>query len=85
MNIAEVVLSVLFLPQFVPVGESGSAGAMPRLGAVFMAPTFVVLAAYGRCAATVRDRVPARSRVMTGIRRVFATCFVGLGVRRAVA
>ncbi|MGW0825016.1 LysE family translocator [Streptomyces sp. NPDC002845] len=76
---------VAFLPQFVPVGEPGSLGAMLRLSAVFMALTFVVFAAYGMCAAAVRDRVLARPRVMTGIRRVFAACFVGLSARLAVA
>ncbi|GAA3997314.1 LysE family translocator [Streptomyces sp. NBC_01352] len=76
---------VAFLPQFVPAGESGSLGAMLRLSAVFMALTFVVFAAYGMCAAAVRHRVLARPQVMTGIRRVFAVCFVGLSARLAVA
>ncbi|MFC8392802.1 LysE family translocator [Streptomyces sp. NPDC057238] len=76
---------VAFLPQFVPAGTPGSLGLMLRLGAVFMALTFVVFAAYGMCAAAVRDRLTARPRVMTGIRRVFAVCFVGLSARMAVA
>lgn len=76
---------VAFLPQFVPVGEPGSLGLMLRLSAVFMALTFVVFAAYGLCAAAVRDRVLARPQVMTGLRRVFAVCFVGLSARLAVA
>jgi threonine/homoserine/homoserine lactone efflux protein len=76
---------VAFLPQFVPVDEPGSLGTMLRLSAVFMALTFGVFAAYGVCAAAVRNRVLARPRVMTGIRRVFAACFVGLSARLAVA
>ncbi|MFJ2738660.1 LysE family translocator [Streptomyces sp. NPDC087440] len=76
---------VAFLPQFVPVERSGSLGAMLELSAVFMALTFVVFAAYGICAAVVRDRLLARPRVMTAIRRVFAVSFVGLGARLAVA
>lgn len=76
---------VAFLPQFVPADESGSLGAMLRLSAVFMALTFVVFAAYGMCAAAVRHRVLARPRVVTGIRRGFAACFVGLGAWLAVA
>jgi threonine/homoserine/homoserine lactone efflux protein len=76
---------VAFLPQFVPAGEPGSLGAMLRLSAVFMALTFVVFTAYGMGAAGVRDRVLSRPRVMTGIRRVFAVCFVGLSARLAVA
>ncbi|MBH5333547.1 LysE family translocator [Streptomyces pactum] len=74
---------VAFLPQFVPAGAG--AGAMLRLGAVFMAMSFVVFAAYGIGAAAVRDRVVGRPAVMTGVRRVFAACFVLLGVRLAVA
>ncbi|MFE1442769.1 LysE family translocator [Streptomyces sp. NPDC058739] len=76
---------VAFLPQFVPAGPEGSTAAMLRLGGVFMGLTFVVFAAYGLCAAAVRDRVLARPAVLTGIRRVFALCFVGLGARLAVA
>ncbi|MFD3502270.1 LysE family translocator [Streptomyces sp. NPDC058676] len=76
---------VAFLPQFVPAGESGSLGAMLRLSAVFMALTFVVFVAYGMGAAAVRHHVLARPQVMTGIRRVFAVCFVALSARLAVA
>ncbi|MFI8997816.1 LysE family translocator [Streptomyces sp. NPDC053542] len=76
---------VAFLPQFVPAGEPGSLGTMWRLGAVFMTLTFVVFAGYGMCAAAVRDRVLARPGLMTGMRRVFAACFVGLSARLAVA
>ncbi|MGW4021528.1 LysE family translocator [Streptomyces sp. NPDC005009] len=76
---------VAFLPQFVPAGTPGSLGLMLQLGAVFMALTFVVFAAYGMFAAAVRDRLTARPRIMTGIRRVFAVCFVGLSARMAVA
>jgi threonine/homoserine/homoserine lactone efflux protein len=76
---------VAFLPQFLPADESGSLGEMLRLSAVFMALTFVVFAAYGMCAAAVGHRVLARPRVMTGIRRVLAACFVGLSAWLAVA
>lgn len=76
---------VAFLPQFVPAGEPGSLGMMLRLSAVFMVLTFVVFAVYGMCAAAVRDRVLARPGLMTGMRRVFAACFVGLSARLAVA
>lgn len=76
---------VAFFPQFVPVGSPGSLGLMLRLGAVFMALTFVVFVAYGMCAAAVRDRLAASPRITTGIRRVFAVCFVGLSARMAVA
>ncbi|MEU6483319.1 LysE family translocator [Streptomyces sp. NPDC046887] len=74
-----------FLPQFVPAGEAGSVTALLRLGAVFMGLTLVVFAGYGLCAAAVRDRLLARPGAMTGLRRVFAACFVGLSARLAVA
>ncbi|MBM9622925.1 LysE family translocator [Streptomyces zhihengii] len=76
---------VAFLPQFVPGGGQGSARDLLALGGVFMGLTFVVFAVYGLCAAAVRHRVLARPRVLTGLRRVFAVCFVGLGARLAVA
>ncbi|MCX4672329.1 LysE family translocator [Streptomyces sp. NBC_01381] len=76
---------VAFLPQFVPADESGSLGVMLQLSAVFMALTFGVFAAYGMCAAAMRNRVLARPRVMLGIRRVFAASFVALSARLAVA
>ncbi|MCK8676323.1 LysE family translocator [Streptomyces lichenis] len=74
-----------FLPQFVPPGEAGSVAALLWLGAVFMGLTLVVFAVYGLCAAAVRDRLSARPGAMTGLRRVFAACFVGLSARLAVA
>lgn len=76
---------VAFLPQFVPAGDPGSVAAMLRLSAVFTGLTFVVFVAYGMCAAAVRGQVLGRPRVMTGIRRVFAASFVGLGAKLAVA
>ncbi len=76
---------VAFLPQFVPSGTPGSTGLMLQLGAVFMALTFVVFAAYGMLAAAVRDRLSVRPRIMTVVRHVFAVCFVGLSARMAVA
>ncbi|MET9336189.1 LysE family transporter [Nonomuraea sp. NPDC003804] len=55
------------------------------LGGVFMLVTFVVFAAYGVCAASVRDQVTSRPRVMAWMGRVFAASFVALGVRLAFA
>lgn len=85
LNPKVTMFFVAFLPQFVPAGRSGSVAELLRLGAVFMAVTFAVFALYGMCAAAVRDRVLARPGVLTGLRRVFAVCFVGLGARLAVA
>ena len=43
--------------------------------------TFVVFAAYGVCAAAMRDKVIERPTVMAWLRRVFALSFVALGAR----
>jgi threonine/homoserine/homoserine lactone efflux protein len=72
-----------FLPQFVPAG-SGAVPAMLGLSAVFMAMTFVVFAAYGACAAAVRDQVLARPEVVARIRKAFAASFALLAGRLAV-
>ena len=47
--------------------------------------TFVVFAGYGLLAALVRDRLLARPRVMTWMRRTFAAAFVALGAKLAFA
>lgn len=85
LNPKVTMFFVAFLPQFVPGGGQGSARDLLALGAVFTGMTFVVFAAYGLCAAAVRERLLARPRVMTGLNRVVAACFVGLGLRLAVA
>ncbi len=58
---------------------------MLELGAVFMAITFAIFVVYGVLAASVRDQVIGRPRVMTWMRRAFAGSFVALGARLAVA
>ncbi len=73
-----------FLPQFVPAGTPHSTWQMLGLSAVFMAMTFVVFAAYGACAARLRDRVLARPRLVVRIRQFFALSFVALSARLAV-
>lgn len=72
-------------PAFLPAGTPGSLGLVLRLGTVFTALTFVAFAAYGMGAAAVRDRLTARPRTMTGVRRASAVRSVGLGARTAVA
>ena len=69
-----------FLPQFVP---SGRVSQLLALSAIFMVVTFVVFAAYGVCAAAMRDRVLRQPRVMEWMRRVFAGTFAALGARLA--
>ncbi|MEU6743518.1 LysE family translocator [Streptosporangium sandarakinum] len=73
-----------FLPQFVNTGDPGSTARMLELSAVFMLITFVVFAVYGIFAASVRDQVVSRPRVMAWLARVFAASFVALGVRLAL-
>jgi len=56
---------------------------MLMLSAVFMLMTFVVFVAYGLFAASVRDHVISRPRVMTWMRRTFAGAFAALGAKLA--
>jgi threonine/homoserine/homoserine lactone efflux protein len=73
-----------FLPQFVPVGEPHASLRMLALSGVFMVMTFVVFAAYGVFAASVRNRVLSRPRLLDRIRRALAASFLALGARLAV-
>ncbi|GGW81014.1 LysE family translocator [Streptomyces lomondensis] len=72
-----------FLPQFVSSGEPHAVLRMLGLGGVFMLATFVVFAAYGVLAASVRSHVMGRPRVMAWLRRGFAGSFVALGAKLA--
>ncbi|MEU3839607.1 LysE family translocator [Streptomyces sp. NPDC028635] len=82
LNPKPALFFLAFLPQFVTPGD---VGAMLRLGAVFMALTFVVFTAYALGAAALRERLPERPGLLTGMRRGFAACFVALSLRLAVA
>ena len=73
-----------FLPQFVDPGEPHVLRRMLALSGVFMLATFVVFAAYGVLAASVRSHVTSRPRVMTWLRRSFAGSFVALGAKLAL-
>src|SRR6266702_1078 len=57
----------------------------PKLSIFFMAMTFAVFAVYGLFAASVRDRIVTRPKVMTWLRRAFAGGFAALGARLAFA
>ena len=72
-----------FLPQFVPAGESHATLRMLALSGVFMAMTFVVFAVYGVFAASLRDKVLSRPRLLDHIRKVLAASFLALGARLA--
>ncbi|PAN00269.1 lysine transporter LysE [Streptomyces sp. Alain-F2R5] len=72
-----------FLPQFVDPGQAGALPRMLLLGGVIMLVTFVVFAGYGVLAASVRNHVISRPRVMAWLRRSFAGSFVALGAKLA--
>lgn len=86
INILNPKLSIFFfafLPQFVNPSAPGTLGLMLELSAIFMLLTFVVFAIYGVFAASVRSHVMSRPRVLTWMRRVFASAFAALGAKLA--
>jgi threonine/homoserine/homoserine lactone efflux protein len=88
INILNPKLSIFFLaflPQFVRADEAHPLAEMLTLSGVFMAMTFVVFVGYGLFAASVRDHVISRPRVLTWMRRAFAGAFAALGARLAMA
>ncbi|MBR0801619.1 LysE family translocator [Bradyrhizobium jicamae] len=88
INILNPKLSIFFLaflPQFVAVDEPHPLARMAELSAVFMAMTFGVFAIYGLFAASVRDRIITRPKVMAWLRRSFAAGFALLGAKLAFA
>jgi len=88
INILNPKLSIFFLaflPQFVSADEPHPLSRMLLLSGLFMLMTFVVFVGYGLFAASVRDRVISRPRVLTWMRRSFAAAFVALGAKLALA
>lgn len=88
INILNPKLSIFlfaFLPQFISVGEPHPLPRMLELSTVFMLLTFVIFVGYGLFAASIRDHVISRPRVLTWMRRTFAGAFVALGVKLALA
>lgn len=88
INILNPKLSIFFLaflPQFIAVDEAHVLARMLELSGAFMAMTFAVFAVYGLCAASVRERVISRPRVMAWLRRSFAAGFAVLGAKLAFA
>jgi threonine/homoserine/homoserine lactone efflux protein len=86
-NILNPKLSIFFfafLPQFIDRGESQPALRMMQLSLVFMTMTFVVFVAYGVFAASVRDKILSRPRILKWMRRSFAAAFVTVGVKLAL-
>ena len=88
INILNPKLSIFFLaflPQFVSAGEAHPVPRLLELSAVFMLMTFAVFVGYGLFAASIRDHVISRPRVLMWMRRTFAAAFVALGARLAFA
>jgi len=88
VNLLNPKLSIFFfafLPQFVAADAPDRIARMIELSAVFMLMTFVVFVGYGLFAASIRDHVISRPRVLTWMRRTFAAAFVALGARLAFA
>jgi threonine/homoserine/homoserine lactone efflux protein len=88
INILNPKLSIFFLaflPQFVSTDEAQPLARMLLLSAVFMLMTFVVFVGYGLFAASIRDHVISRPKVLTWMRRAFAGAFAALGARLAFA
>jgi threonine/homoserine/homoserine lactone efflux protein len=86
INILNPKLSIFFLaflPQFVSADEPDPLTRMLALSAVFMLMTFAVFVGYGLFAASVRDHVISRPRVLAWMRRTFAGAFAALGARLA--
>ncbi len=88
INILNPKLSIFFLaflPQFVSADEPNLLARMLELSGVFMLMTFLVFVVYGLFAASIRDHVVSRPRVLTWMRRTFAGAFVALGAKLAFA
>jgi threonine/homoserine/homoserine lactone efflux protein len=88
INILNPKLSIFFLaflPQFISAEDAHPLARMLELSAAFMAMTLIVFVLYGLFAASVRDRVISRPKVMAWLRRAFAGGFALLGARLAFA
>ena len=88
INILNPKLSIFFfafLPQFVSAKEPHPLSRMLELSVVFMLLTFAVFIGYGLFAASIRNHVISRPRVLTWMRRTFAGAFVALGAKLALA
>lgn len=88
INILNPKLSMFFLaflPQFISADEVSPLARMLELSGWFMAMTFVVFVIYGLFAASVREHVIARPKVMQWLRRSFAAGFAALGAKLAFA
>ncbi|MCL2309239.1 MAG: LysE family translocator [Proteobacteria bacterium] len=88
INILNPKLSIFFLAflsQFIAADGRHPLATMLELSGAFMVMTFAVFVFYGLFAASVREHVITRPKVMTWLRRSFAAGFAVLGVKLAFA
>ncbi|MFZ0205345.1 MAG: LysE family translocator [Roseiarcus sp.] len=79
------IFFVAFLPQLIGANEAHPLLQVLGSSGVFMAMTFVIFVGYGLFAASNRDHVISRPRVLTWMRRAFAGAYVALGAKLAFA
>ncbi len=79
------IFFVAFLPQFISAGDPHPLSRMLELSGIFMLLTFVVFVGYGIFAASIREHVTSRPRVLAWMRRTFAAAFVALSAKLAFA
>ncbi len=83
-SVGQVLVSGILI-NIVSAGEPNALGRMCELSSVFMLLTFVVFVGYGVFAASVRNHVISRPRVLIWMRRSFAGAFAALGVKLALS
>ena len=84
LNPKLAIFFAAFLPQFVDAAAPDAAARMAGLGLVFTGMTAGVFALYGLFAARARAWILGSEAAMRWLRRVFAVCFAGLGLRLAL-
>jgi threonine/homoserine/homoserine lactone efflux protein len=88
INILNPKLSIFFfafLPQFVNANEPRVLQHMLELSLIFMLLTLVVFICYGVFAASVRNHITSRPKVLMWMRRTFAGAFAALGIKLALS